>query len=197
MISTLTNRQNQILETTIELIHTSGIQGFTIKNLSHSMGFSEAAIYRHFSSKHDILSAVLDRFIKSLTVSTNEIINTKANSIYKIEKIFTQLSKLFMTKPAYVSVIFAEEIFKNNKSLSLKVGKILEINNDTFLTIIKEGQKKNEIIDNIDSQDLTLMIMGAYRLMVKHWKMDDLSFNLIKKSNTLIKSIETVIVKKI
>jgi AcrR family transcriptional regulator len=161
------------------------------------MGFSEAAIYRHFSSKHDILCAVLDRFIKSLTVSTNEIINTKANSIYKIEKIFTQLSKLFMTRPAYVSVIFAEEIFKNNKSLSLKVGKILEINNDTFLTIIKEGQKKNEIIDNIDSQDLTLMVMGAYRLMVKHWKMDDFSFNLIKKSNTLIKSIETVIVKKI
>jgi len=197
MISTLTNRQNQILETTIELIHTSGIQGFTIKNLSHSMGFSEAAIYRHFSSKHDILCAVLDRFIKSLTVSTNEIINTKENSIYKIEKIFTQLSKLFMTRPAYVSVIFAEEIFKNNKSLSLKVGKILEINNDTFLTIIKEGQKKNEIIDNIDSQDLTLMVMGAYRLMVKHWKMDDFSFNLIKKSNTLIKSIETVIVKKI
>ena len=46
-----TERQQQIIEESINVIHSEGIQGFTIKNLSKAIGLSEAAIYRHFKSK--------------------------------------------------------------------------------------------------------------------------------------------------
>lgn len=48
-------RQNQIISETIRLIHTKGIQGLTIKNISNGIGVTEAAIYRHFKSKDEIL----------------------------------------------------------------------------------------------------------------------------------------------
>ena len=92
-----------------------------------------------------------------------------------------------------MSVIFSEEIFKNNNTLSKKVGKILKLNNDAFKSIIEAGQKNNEIKKNIDSQELTLMTMGAFRLMVKNWEMCDFSFNLTENSKKLFKSIETLI----
>jgi len=58
-----TERQEQIIEKSISLIAQKGIQGFTIKNLSKAIGFSEpAAIYRHFKSKTSILLAILDNF---------------------------------------------------------------------------------------------------------------------------------------
>jgi len=196
MTTALTNRQNQILESTVKIIHEKGIQGFTIKNLSHSIGITEAAIYRHFTSKHDILCAVLDRFILSLSRFTEMISESEMNSIEKIENIYNQLSDIFTKNPAYVSVIFAEEIFKNNKMLSSKVGKILEINNHVFMTIIDEGQKNNEIIQTVNSQELTLMVMGAYRLMVKHWKMDNFSFDLRMNSDRLMTSMKIIITNK-
>ena len=57
-----TERQNQIIEESIKLIHNQGIQGMTIKNISNAIGLTEAAIYRHFKSKDEILSTILDDF---------------------------------------------------------------------------------------------------------------------------------------
>jgi len=196
MNAILTNRQTQIINTSIEIIHFEGIQGFTIKNLSNAIGITEAAIYRHFKSKNEILCAVLDKFIKKLKKNISEISNVNGSSIKKIETIFTKLSTIFTKKPAYVSVIFAEEIFKNHKSLSIKVGEILKLNNEAFDKIIQNGQDNLEIIDEVCSHDLTLMIMGAFRLNVKNWKMKDFSFNLVKSTEDLFKSIEFLIKKK-
>ena len=56
----LTKRQLQIIQTSIELIGNGGIQELTIKNLSRKIGFVEAAVYRHFASKSEILLTVLE-----------------------------------------------------------------------------------------------------------------------------------------
>ncbi len=189
----LSERQIQILDKSIGIIHSEGIQGFTIKNLSKAIGFTEAAIYRHFKSKNEILCAVLDNFTGKLLEFIATIDENESNSLEKIKMVYEKLSTTFTNKPAYVSVIFSEEIFKNNNTLSKKVSKILKLNNNAFKSIIEAGQNNNEITKDIDSQELTLMTMGAFRLMVKNWKMSDFSFNLIDDSKKLYKSIETLI----
>jgi len=191
----LSNRQNQIIEESINIIHNQGIQGFTIKNLSNALNLSEAAIYRHFKSKTEILCALLDNFIEILSDFIKSTLENEFSSLEKIKSIFEKLSLTFNNKPAYVSVIFAEEIFKNDKSLSAKVNKILKKNNDAFNLIIESGQKNNEITRRVESQELTLMTMGAFRLMVKNWKMTDFSFDLKKSSEKLYLSIDTLIKK--
>ena len=192
----LSKRQNQIIEESINIIHQEGIQGFTIKNLSNALNLSEAAIYRHFKSKTEILCALLDSFIEILTDFIKTTKENEFSSLEKIKSIFEKLSSTFSNKPAYVSVIFAEEIFKNEKSLSVKVNKILKNNNDAFNFIIENGQKNNEITNKAESQELTLITMGAFRLMVKNWKMNDFSFDLKKSSEKLYLSIETLIKTK-
>ncbi|MCK5774772.1 MAG: TetR/AcrR family transcriptional regulator, partial [Bacteroidales bacterium] len=42
------DRQRQIINESIQIIHIKGIQGLTIKNISLAIEVSEAAIYRHF-----------------------------------------------------------------------------------------------------------------------------------------------------
>ncbi len=189
----LTKRQKQILEESVNVINDKGIQGFTIKNLAQALNLTEAAIYRHFKSKAEILCAVLENFISILTVFTNEMQDSEVGSLEKIKTIFERLSKTFSNRPAYVSVIFAEEIFKNDKSLSEKVGIILKKNNETFNLIIKEGQQLNQITNSVQSQELTLMVMGAFRLMVKNWRMCEFSSDLVENSERLYNSIEQLI----
>ena len=58
----LSERQEQIIKASIDLIDNNGIQGFTIKNLSKAIGISEPAIYRHFESKFEILATILEIF---------------------------------------------------------------------------------------------------------------------------------------
>ena len=189
----LSKRQKQIIEESINVINSKGIQGFTIKNLAKALNLTEAAIYRHFKSKTEILCAILDNFISILTEFANNISATKISSLEKIETIFDRLTKTFVAKPAYVSVIFAEEIFKNTKTLTDKVNIILKKNNDTFNEIIEEGQSLNQITKKAQSQELTLMVMGAFRLMVKNWRMCEFTTNLEESSKRLYNSIELMI----
>ena len=60
MTSKLSKRQLEIIDTAIKLIGDGGIQALTIKNLSTEIGVAESALYRHFKSKTEVLSTVLD-----------------------------------------------------------------------------------------------------------------------------------------
>ena len=55
----LSERQFEIITAAGKLLTRSGILGLTIKNLAREMDFSESAIYRHFSSKEEIIISML------------------------------------------------------------------------------------------------------------------------------------------
>lgn len=92
-------RQNQIIKETIKLIHTKGIQGLTIKNISAGIGFTEAAIYRHFKSKDEILSTILDDFRMSLDSKSKSILESDSPALVKLRTMLNQLIKMFCTNP--------------------------------------------------------------------------------------------------
>ena len=190
-----TKRQTQIIEASINIIAELGIQGLTIKNLSKAIGISEPGIYRHFDSKTDILIAILDNFKNNSTEFIKKLKNSKENSITKINNIFINHFNLFSNNPAFVSVIFAEEIFKNEKILTTKILEILKTNENLILSIIETGQKNNEIRTDIDVKYLTVIIMGSLRLIVKKWELSNYSFNLKKEGTKIFESINKLIIK--
>jgi AcrR family transcriptional regulator len=109
----LSERQEEILEKSIQLIAEKGIQGFTTKNLSKAIGISEPAIYRHFKGKTDILLTILDNFKQMANMLSSMMVENKMPANEKISFMFNNMVDMFTENPAMVSVIFSEEIFKN------------------------------------------------------------------------------------
>lgn len=192
----LTERQEEIIETALELIDSDGIQGLTIKNLSKKIGISEPAIYRHFDSKIHILTTVLEMLKKGSESIFNVKITENKNAVEKIVNLFESHFKMFTEKPVLASVIFSEELFQNEAVLKAKVAEVINHNNEMLISIIQIGQKKTEIRKDIKAEDLAILIMGTLRLFVKKWQLSSLSFNLEKEGNRIIKMIKTLIEKK-
>ena len=63
---TISDRQLEIIEAAGKILTASGISGLTIKNLAKEMKFSESAIYRHFTSKEEIIIALLEYLAQSM-----------------------------------------------------------------------------------------------------------------------------------
>ncbi|HJW27934.1 MAG TPA: TetR/AcrR family transcriptional regulator, partial [Saprospiraceae bacterium] len=61
-----TTRRNQIMDAARKLIMRSGSEHVTIRNMAKEVGISEAAIYRHFKSKTEILSFLADNVADGL-----------------------------------------------------------------------------------------------------------------------------------
>lgn len=189
-----TERQKEIVEVALELISSKGIQGLTIKNLSRKIGISEPAIYRHFDNKIHILITILDLFKRnSDEIFTEDLHNISASS--RIEYLFSKYIFTFSKKPSLVSVIFSEEIFKNEPVLVEKISEIIQRNDGILNDLVVKGQKNGEIRNDIDAKYLTTILMGSLRLCVKKWHLSDYSYSIEEEGKQLISSIKLLIAK--
>ncbi len=191
----LSERQQQIIEESIKIIDEKGIQGLTIKNLSKAIGISEPGIYRHFESKTEILLSMLNNF-KEMAIMLSEIMETlESPAIEKIRFMFSKMLELFSETPSMVSVIFSEEIFKNEEVLKIKIVEILSLHGQTLENIISKGQSAKNIRGDIDEKSLALLAMGSLRLLVKKWDMNNHNFNLRTEGNKLIDVLSKILGK--
>ncbi len=192
-MNSLTDRQKEIVDIAIEIISKKGIQNLTIKNLSKKIGFSEPAIYRHFESKIEILLSILS-MLENQMQKFNTLINSGEDSfLKKLSSIFKNSLNNFSKNPALASVIFAEEIFQDDKRLSEKIYSIMDLNFEFIRSIIKKGQKNKEIRSDIDVEQLIMIIMGSLRLIIKKWTLSNYSFDLKKDGEKLWEALNTIL----
>lgn len=189
----LSDRQQQIIDESIKIIDEKGIQGLTIKNLSKAIGISEPGIYRHFESKTEILLSILNNF-KEMAIMLSGIMETyEDTAIEKISFMFSKMLELFSENPSMISVIFSEEIFKNEEVLKLKIVEILNLHAQTIENIISKGQSEKNVREDIDEKSLALMAMGSLRLLVKKWDLNNHNFNLKTEGDKLIAVLSKVL----
>ena len=188
-----TERQIQIIEASIEIISQKGIQGLTIKNLSKKIGISEPAIYRHFDSKTEILLTILNNFKEMAAFLGGLMKDNNSTAAEKIEFMFSRIIAVFTETPSLISVIFSEEIFKNEDILKKKIVEIMDMNEEIIEQIIQKGQEKGEVRTDINYKNLALIVMGTLRFRVKRWDLKDYRGDLIKEGNDLINSLKIII----
>jgi TetR/AcrR family fatty acid metabolism transcriptional regulator len=138
-----TERQIEIMEAATLRIDKFGIQELTIKNLASDLSLSEAALYRHFKSKNEILLGLLTYFILEMNERLAVIIEDKEKQPSELlKKIFVSQLNTFVKKPAIVSVIFSEGIFQFNKELSDKVSTMMALMQKNISALITRGKTK-------------------------------------------------------
>ena len=191
-----TDRQIEIMEAATLRIDQYGIQELTIKNLAADLGLSEAALYRHFKSKKDIMLGLLSYFIFEMKERIATIISKEDNTpSEQLKEIFASQLKTFLMKPAIVSVIFSEGIFQFNKDLSEKVSTMMELMQTHIGAIIKRGQDEGTYRELIGSTTISTIIMGSMRMTVLKWKLSGHKSNLIKDGNTVLNGLFKMIEK--
>jgi len=185
----LSDRQQQILDESVKLIDRNGIQGFTIKNLSKEVGISEPAVYRHFTSKFEILCAILDSFKAQILSNQEEFIRNLEDPFVKLSLFYNRIFHIFTHNPSLITVIFSEEIFQNEKQLSVKIQEIQRINEMMLITFLTEMRRNNKLPDHVNIDSFVLMFFGSIRLLAKKWKLSGYAFNLREKGDELFKAL--------
>jgi AcrR family transcriptional regulator len=191
----LSTRQSEIIQTAIKLIGEGGIQALTIKNLSSGIGIAESAIYRHFKSKTEVLSTLLD-FLKSIVISHyDQVYKLDISSVEKIKKLIIGQLKIFAENPPYAVVILSDGFYKNERALHNKIYEIMEYAKSTYIKIIDEGKITGEIRKDVASEQIAFIIMGSVRLAINQWSLSDFSFDLRERGDILFNTIRTMIQK--
>jgi TetR/AcrR family fatty acid metabolism transcriptional regulator len=184
------DRQIEIIEAATKRIDEHGIQDLTIKTLAADLNLSEAALYRHFKSKNEILLGLLTYFIEEMKVRLALILTNIDRSPSELLKaLFDSQLKTFVAKPSIVSVIFSESIFQFNKELSSTVSSMMELMQNHIESIVKKGQLDGSFSKIVGVSTTTTIIMGGMRITVLKWKLSGHKSDLIKDGNKVLNGI--------
>ena len=188
-----TPRQVEIIEAATKLIGETGIQNVTTKHLANEIGFSEPALYRHFSGKTDILVSVLEYFREKMRAGLDPLLAKENSGLEKIHQLIKFQFNSFTRNPAVIMVIFAETSFQYDKKLSATVSRLLNQKRQLVMNLLNEGIEDGSIRDDANAEQLASIILGSMRFNVLQWRLSDFKFDLNKKGVELWKTLNLLI----
>lgn len=191
----LTIRQLDIIKKAIGIIATEGYQDLTTKHLADRVGVSEAALYRHFDSKTELIHKILEYFQALAQQAMGSIHSDISDPLEQVKAFVMNRYTLFVENPDLAKVMFSEEIFQNDRSLAEHNLAIMHIHRDQLLQSIKAAQKLGEIRTDLEAIHLFRIIVGSMRLLVMQWQLSGNAFPLKTEGEKLWDTIVTMITK--
>ena len=190
-------RQLDIIEAAGIILTRLGVGGLTIKNLAAEMQFSESALYRHFTSKEEIIIALLQYLAVNMDKRLALAVEGTDDPIIKFRKLFESQFRFFSQNSHFVVAVFSDGLMKESSRINEMILNLMGIKRKHALQIIKEGQQQGIFTDTISAEDLMHIIIGAFRLQMFKWRAKNFEFNIEKRGKELIESLLTLITTKI
>jgi AcrR family transcriptional regulator len=188
----MTDRQQEIVAAALAIISEQGLEALTIKNISARVGFSDAAVYRHFRNKAQILSTIIDLFASSSARLLAEINACDCSSLDKVKLFFLDRCRVFSADRVLATVMFAENLFQNDPALAAKMHQVLGSHRQLLLKTIRAGQRR-KAIRNLPAEHLFTLVMGSLRLLVLQWRAGAYGFDLLRAGEKLWQTLESLI----
>jgi len=159
------NIQQDILTTTLELFNDKGLD-FTMDDIAQSMHIAKKTIYRFFSSKEDLLIALLDYGFENIQKEKQKILSSDASIAKRLEQVMIAMPKqyakidfrvLSSLKDTYPQVyIRLNEHLENDWEPIIKlINEIRKINTFIFRQIITATFEQLLSTDELQERNLT------------------------------------------
>jgi AcrR family transcriptional regulator len=174
-------RQKQIINAAQKVIVKYGSEHVTIKRIAKEVGISEAAIYRHFKSKRDILSLMIDDIENTLIGDIKIKSTDKSFTFETFERVFKyHISRIIQRKGVSFQVI-AEIISLGDKKLNKKVFAVINSYTIRIKNVLEKGVKAGILRQDIDLEGAASLYFGMIQGLVNTWALSQYSYDLEKK----------------
>jgi len=154
-------RQGQIKKAVLEIISSEGIGKLSTRNLASKIGVSEGALFRHFSSKKEIMLAILGD-VKSELLAEQERI-TYSSSLSAEQKLFEFLCKhvtYLIENKGITILLFSEAAHMNEPILKKGLREILLSQKEFISRIIKQGMNEEIWDKSLNVESAATLYMG-------------------------------------
>jgi len=188
-------RKQQIIEAARKLISKRGSEHLTVRSIAKEVNITEAAIYRHFKSKREILSFLMNHILDTMLEEINRKSVGEAASVKAIEEILRyHLSEIEQRRGMSFQVI-AEILSFGDKKLNREVYESINRYLDRLKALLSEAARSGEVRENLDLDASALLCFGALQGLVNFWALSNYSFDLVGKYKSVWEVLHQAIAK--
>lgn len=192
----LTTRQKEIITASLNIISQKGLDYLTIATLSKSLKVTEGALYKHFKSKDEIISAVAEYTQQKFTEVIEYITKSSLSGMKKLKEIFIERCRVISTNPEMIMMMNSMSVFAGYQDLSVIIIKSVDAYKKTVMNVIVECQTKKVIDPSIDPEHIFSIITGTLHYFITRWQKRHGAFDLVIEGEKLWKTVEGFITYK-
>lgn len=185
----ISSRQLEIIEAAGKILSKSGVSGLTIKNLAQEMQFSESAIYRHFTSKEEIIVALLEYLAEDMDTRLKRVIEPSKTPLENFESIFNNQLQFFAQQPHFVVAVFSDGLMEASPKINAAILRIMQVKMMHLMPIVMRGQQEGFFTQSLTTEELIHIVMGAFRLQMFKWRIANFQFDIQRQGQNMLHSI--------
>jgi AcrR family transcriptional regulator len=172
------NRRDELLEAAKELIFTEGMSRCTVRRLAEIVGITEAAVYRHFVGKEELLLALLTNVFatwQSQIAALHKEPTSAETRLLKLGDIHLQTLLKAHFNPI---LLLSDASDPERTALRTALRQQAEALFAAILALVKEGQRTSEFPMTFSPKIAAGACMGAIQHAVMHWTLTNSSVGL-------------------
>lgn len=189
-------RQKQIIDAARQMIVKYGGEHVTIRRIAKAVGISEAAIYRHFKSKRDILLLLADHIEENLVGDIKVTLTEESSSLSGISAVIRDHISGIEQRHGISHQVIAEIISLGDKKLNRRFFDIVTRYIDRLSELISAGIESGELRQDIDCRVAATQLYGMIQGLVDMWALSNFNFNLVERYEPLWELFSDSIVRK-
>lgn len=186
MTDSASKRQHEIIASAGKLLMEKGIKGLTTKNLAQEMGFSESALYRHFTNKEDIVVLLLQHLAASMKTRLDAIAQSEATASHKLTAVFNSQFQFFAQHPHFVVAVLSEGLFDESEKINQAIIQLVNYKTQLIAGLFEEGKQQKEFNIELATLDMVHITVGCFRMMMLKWKFSQFQIDLIQQGNAIM-----------
>ncbi|MFO8034345.1 MAG: TetR family transcriptional regulator [Candidatus Bipolaricaulota bacterium] len=169
---TTAERKEEVVEASLDLIARLGIRGLTTARLAERVELSEAALYRHFSSKVDIVRATIETVGQQLMET---LVDSAANGTpsERLHRALEAQLVFIERRPAMPRILFSDEIHFNEDTLREQLYGVITEYKDYIVSLLSEGVAVGEFRDDLDVNAAAQAFLGLVQAQVLVWSLSE------------------------
>ncbi len=157
---TTDTRQEQIKKAVLDIIADEGLHNFSTRNLAKKIGFTEGAIFRHFSTKRDIIKGIMDDVAGDLIGSLRNIVISPIKTEEKLFNYLCKNVKYLKENRGITILLFSEAAHLGDKELKEKLNQILAEQKQFIIKMVNDGIAEGAWDRTINPEDVAMLYMG-------------------------------------
>ena len=179
-------RKQQVIEAARRLITDKGMDAVTIDAIAEIVGFSEAAIYRHFSSKQQILLQLIDDLEHDLLAGVAYAQTTEPNALRILECILeTHLTGAEGSRGVSFIVLASAMSFEGI-GLSDRIREMLDRYLDSIKEVMRRGVEEEQFHETLNVDAAAFTFLGMIQSTATIWALNGYSWSLDEWRNQIL-----------
>jgi TetR/AcrR family transcriptional regulator len=155
------SRRQEILQALAHMLEASPGSRITTAALAKQVGFSEAALYRHFPSKSKMYEGLIEFIEETIFTRVSLILSEHSDSQSRLEKILTLVLTFAELNPGITRILTGDALTGENDRLRARVIQFYDRLETQLKQVIREAELREQVRPTIGVNTSANLLMAA------------------------------------